>query len=119
MPAKRRSDVFAPTIGAMRAWMAWSWTIASFIPKHSVQQDEGKGNEPRYLSGQRVYLLKWRNPLRAGRLGYMEKDGNQIVESTVEARGARLGRPVLWVLVVSCALAVAFLAFSYLGAPKP
>jgi hypothetical protein len=49
----------------------------------------------------------------------MEKDGNQIVESTVEARGARLGRPVLWVLVASCVLAVAFLVFTYFGTPKP
>jgi hypothetical protein len=49
----------------------------------------------------------------------MEKDGDQIVETAVEARGARPGRPVLWVLVVSCALAVAFLIFSYLGTPKP
>jgi hypothetical protein len=49
----------------------------------------------------------------------MEKDGDQIVESTVEARGARLGQPVFWVLVVSCVLAVAFLAFTYFGTPKP
>jgi hypothetical protein len=49
----------------------------------------------------------------------MEKDGNQIVESAVEARGARPGRPVLWVLIVSCALAAAFMVFSYLGTSKP
>jgi hypothetical protein len=48
----------------------------------------------------------------------MEKDGDRIVESTIEARGARLGRPVLWVLVASCTLAVAFLAFTYFGTPK-
>jgi hypothetical protein len=31
----------------------------------------------------------------------MEKQGNQIVETAVEARGGLLGRPVLLVLVVA------------------
>ena len=48
----------------------------------------------------------------------MEKDGEQIVETAVEARGGFLGRPVLLVFV-SCALAVAFMVFSYLGTPTP
>jgi hypothetical protein len=60
-----------------------------------------------------------RNPCRAKVLGHMEKDNDQIVESAVEARGGRLGRPVLWVLIVSCALAVAFMIFTYVGTPKP
>lgn len=49
----------------------------------------------------------------------MRKDGDQIVETAVEARGARLGRPVLVVLAVSIALAIAFMVFSYMGSPKP
>ena len=36
----------------------------------------------------------------------MHKDENQIVETAAEARGGRLGRPVLLVLLVSCGLAV-------------
>lgn len=49
----------------------------------------------------------------------MKKDGDQVVETAVEARGGFLGRPVLLVLIVSVALAVAFLVFSYMGTPKP
>ena len=49
----------------------------------------------------------------------MKRDGDQIVETAVEARGARLGRPVLIVLSVSIALAIAFMVFSYMGTPKP
>jgi hypothetical protein len=45
----------------------------------------------------------------------MHKDGNQIVETAVEARGGLLGRPVLVVLVVSCLLAVAVLGMTYAG----
>lgn len=45
----------------------------------------------------------------------MRKDGKQIVETAVEARGGRLGRPVLLVLLVSCVLAVAALIFTYSG----
>ena len=48
----------------------------------------------------------------------MEKHGEEIVETAVEARGGFLGRPVLLVLVVSVALAVAFMVFSYMGTPK-
>lgn len=51
--------------------------------------------------------------------GFMEKDKEQIVETAVEARGGFLGRPVLLVLVVSVALAVAFMIFSYMGTPRP
>jgi hypothetical protein len=36
----------------------------------------------------------------------MQKDGNEIVETAVEARGGLIGRPVLLVLIVSCLLAV-------------
>jgi hypothetical protein len=44
----------------------------------------------------------------------MHKDGKQTVAS-VEARGGRLGRPVLMVLLVSCVLAVAALIVAYSG----
>jgi hypothetical protein len=46
----------------------------------------------------------------------VHKDGNKIVETAVEARGGRLGRPVLLVLIVSCILAVAALIVTYAGA---
>jgi hypothetical protein len=46
----------------------------------------------------------------------MHKDGKQVVETAVEARGGLLGRPVLLVLIVSCVLAVAALVVTYLGA---
>ncbi len=49
----------------------------------------------------------------------MKRNDEQIVETAVEARGGLLGRPVLLVLIASCALAVAFMVFSYLGTPKP
>jgi hypothetical protein len=48
----------------------------------------------------------------------MKKDNEQIVETAVEARGGRLGRPVLLVLIVSVALTIAFMVFSYIGTPK-
>ena len=41
--------------------------------------------------------------------------GHGTIETAVEARGGFLGRPVLLVLVVSCILAVAALAFTYSG----
>ena len=46
----------------------------------------------------------------------MHKDGKQVVETAVEARGGLLGRPVLLVLLVSCLLAVAALIVTYSGA---
>jgi hypothetical protein len=46
----------------------------------------------------------------------MHKDGKQVVETAVEARGGLLGRPVLLVLLVSCVLAVAALIVTYSGA---
>ena len=49
----------------------------------------------------------------------MEKNKEQIVETAVEARGGFLGRPLLLVLIVSVALAVAFMIFSYMGTPRP
>jgi hypothetical protein len=45
----------------------------------------------------------------------MHKEGNQIIESPVEARGGFLGRPVLAVLAVSLILAIAAMALSYAG----
>jgi hypothetical protein len=45
----------------------------------------------------------------------MERRGEKIVESSIEARQGFLGRPVLVVLVVSCVLAIAALAVSYSG----
>jgi hypothetical protein len=49
----------------------------------------------------------------------MKKDGEQIVETAVEARSGFLGRSVLLVLIVSVALAVAFMVFTFVGTPKP
>jgi hypothetical protein len=46
----------------------------------------------------------------------MDKDGKQVVETAVEARGGLLDRPVLLVLLVSCVLAVAALIVTYSGA---
>jgi hypothetical protein len=46
----------------------------------------------------------------------MHKDGKQVVETSVEARGGLLGRPVLLVLLVSCVLVVAALIVTYSGA---
>ena len=45
----------------------------------------------------------------------MHKEGNQTVETPVEARAGFLDRPVLVVLVISCVLAVAALALSFAG----
>jgi hypothetical protein len=45
----------------------------------------------------------------------MHKEGNQTVESAVEARGGFLGRPVLLVLIVSVVLALVAMALSYAG----
>lgn len=65
----------------------------------------------------------WQRPLRVGtseRLGSwhsqensMHKDQDKIVETAVEVRGGRLGRPVLLVLLLSCVLAVAALVITY------
>jgi hypothetical protein len=46
----------------------------------------------------------------------MHKDGNQTVETAVEARGGLLGKPVLLILLVSCVLAVVALIVTYSGA---
>ncbi len=43
-----------------------------------------------------------------------EKDG-RIVETTVEARGARLGRPVLVVLIVSTLAVIGMFSLLYYG----
>ena len=43
------------------------------------------------------------------------EDNGRTVETAVEARAGFLGRPVLVVFIVSCALAVVFLAFTYVG----
>jgi hypothetical protein len=45
----------------------------------------------------------------------MKKEGGRIVETAVEARQGRLGRPVLVVLVVSLLLTLAFYAMIYSG----
>jgi len=45
----------------------------------------------------------------------MHKEGDQVVETPVEARQGFLDRPVVVVLVASCMLAVIFLALSYAG----
>jgi hypothetical protein len=48
----------------------------------------------------------------------VEKKNDQIVETAVEARAGFLGRPVLLVLIVSCALAVAVMVLTYVGVVK-
>jgi hypothetical protein len=48
----------------------------------------------------------------------MEKKGDQIVETAVEARAGFLGRPVLLVLIVSCVLAAAVMVLTYVGVVK-
>jgi hypothetical protein len=48
----------------------------------------------------------------------MKKRGDQIIEGAVEARAGFLDRPVLLVLVVSCVLAVAFMALTFIGVVK-
>jgi hypothetical protein len=45
----------------------------------------------------------------------MHKEGNRIVENPVEARAGFLDRPVLVVLVISCALAIGVLGLTYAG----
>jgi hypothetical protein len=45
----------------------------------------------------------------------MERRGDNVIESSVEARQGFLGKPVLIVLVASCVLAIAALALSYAG----
>jgi hypothetical protein len=45
----------------------------------------------------------------------MRKEGSQIVETPVEARGGFLDRPVFVVLAVSLILAIAGMALSYAG----
>jgi hypothetical protein len=46
----------------------------------------------------------------------MHKEGNQIVETPVEARAGFLDRPVLVVLIASVVLVVIGFGLSYLGA---
>jgi hypothetical protein len=48
----------------------------------------------------------------------MHKQGEQIVETPVEARGGFLDRPVLLVLVVSVVLAALALVLTYAGVVK-
>jgi hypothetical protein len=45
----------------------------------------------------------------------VERRGEKVIESSVEARQGFLGRPVLVVLVVSCVLVVVALALSFAG----
>ena len=45
----------------------------------------------------------------------MRKEGNQIVETPVEARGGLLGRPVVVVLAASLGLAIVAMILSYAG----
>jgi hypothetical protein len=45
----------------------------------------------------------------------MHREDGRIVETAVEARGARLGRPVLVVLVVSTIAVIALFALIYSG----
>jgi hypothetical protein len=48
----------------------------------------------------------------------MEKHGDRIIETAVEARAGFLGRPVLLVLVASCVLAAAVMVLAYVGVVK-
>jgi hypothetical protein len=66
-------------------------------------------------------LKRLRNFIRGRVVGLsqessVQKDGKQVVETAVQARGGLLGRPVLLVLIVSCVLAVAALIVTYSGA---
>ncbi len=45
----------------------------------------------------------------------MEKQGERIVETAVEARAGFLDRPVAVVLTVSCLLAIGVLGLTYAG----
>jgi hypothetical protein len=45
----------------------------------------------------------------------MHKEGDHIVETSVEARGGFLGKPVLLVLVVSVVMAAVALGATYAG----
>jgi hypothetical protein len=45
----------------------------------------------------------------------MKRHGDEIIESSAEARQGFRGRPVLVVLVVSCTLAIIALALSLVG----
>lgn len=49
----------------------------------------------------------------------MHKEGDQIVETPVEARQGFLDRPVLVVLVASCMLAVIFMSLTFAGVFGP
>lgn len=66
-------------------------------------------------AGKKVQELCERRTVGLSQEISVRKDGKQIVETAVEARGGRLGRPVLLVLLVSCVLAVAALIFTYSG----
>lgn len=45
----------------------------------------------------------------------MDETSGRIVETAVEARGGRLGRPVLTILIVSTCLTVVVFAAIYIG----
>ena len=45
----------------------------------------------------------------------MEKQGDRVVETAVEARAGFLDRPVVLVLAVSCILAIVVLGLTYAG----
>ena len=45
----------------------------------------------------------------------MQKEGDHVVETPVEARAGFLDRPVFVVLAISCVLAVAVLGLAYAG----
>ena len=49
----------------------------------------------------------------------MSNENKPVVKTAVKARGARLGRPVLWVLIVGTLLAVIAMVFVFAGTPKP
>ena len=52
---------------------------------------------------------------RFGRSIFMQEIDGRIVETAVEARGARLGRPVLVVLVVSTLTVIGMFSILYYG----
>ena len=58
---------------------------------------------------------RWRSNNHSQVTFRMERRGNKIIESSVEARQGFLGRPVLVVLVISCVLAATALALSFAG----
>jgi hypothetical protein len=71
-----------------------------------------RGRSRAVIVGEAILSLQRKTSL--GSPSMEEKDG-RIVETAVEARGGRLGRPVLVVLIVSTLLVIGLFAAIYTG----